>query len=333
MKKLLSALIVSGVAGLALSGAAHAGTFRASVHGIYVYANANSATVAQVANGPFPDVQGFDWVVGWNDIENAKGVWTFSTLTSAISAAAAMGEGSQIAVIVGEKEPAWVTAACPDIVVENASGDDETIANPIKTCYQNLLATMIAKVGTEYAGNTNVVSIQATGLGLQGEMQLGTLVSAGTWATYGITPTTLLNGWETTLTDWRTATPNIPNSIAIEEPLGSSLPMLQSLLSWIQTTDGGWVTVQQNGLKDTTQEGTCPPTSGAYTYWCDIKLATAWTVGGWQMNGSGSANGVLENAFKIGLAANATYFQVYTADITASSQTAALDYLAGKLGT
>ena len=100
--------------------------------------------------------------------------------------------------------------------------------------------------------------------------------------------------------------------------------MLPTLLPWIEAEYGARVTLQQNGLSAFTGEG-------VGSYWADLKAAGQWTTVGWQMFGSGLANGSLETAFGIGLAAGGSYFQVYVADILDAGQTPALESLAAQL--
>jgi hypothetical protein len=287
--------------------------------GIFVFASPSTKTVTQIAASSFPGVQGYDWHVAWRDIEPSRGVFDFKSEDAAIAAAAAAGKSSQVAVISGEYEPVWVTAACPDMKVVTNKGD-ATIAIPVTPCFAALLGQMIAAVGAHYKANADVVSIQSDGLGVQGEMTMGTRLVSGTYAAYGITPTTLLAGWEHAITEWRTAAPRVPSSLAIDEPLGPKLPMLVSLLTWVHKTYGEDVFVQQNGLKAAT---------GTHTgsLWADVKAATGWTTGGWQMFGSGTQNGNLKSAFHVGVAARAAFVQVYVKDVVNPSDVAALKYV------
>ena len=303
------------------SGAAPATAKTVSNHaqGIFVFASPSIKTVTQIAGSSFPGVQGYDWHVAWRDIEPSRGVFDFKSEDAAIAAAAEKGKSSQIAVISGEYEPAWVTAACPDMNVVTSTGD-ATIAIPVTSCFAALLGQMIAVVGAHYNANADVVSIQSDGLGVQGEMTMGNRLVSGTYAGYGITPTTLLAGWEHAITEWRTAAPRVPSSLAISEPLGPKLPMLASLLGWIRQTYGAAVFVQQNGLKASTGTETG-------SLWSDVKAATGWTTGGWQMYGFGTQNGNLSSAFHIGVAARAAFVQVYVEDVVNPADVAALTYL------
>jgi hypothetical protein len=298
---------------------AAAKTVSDNAQGIFVFASPNPKTVSQIANSSFPGVQGYDWHVAWRDIEPSRGVFNFKSEDAAISAAAAAGKSSQVAVISGEYEPAWVTAACPDMKVVTSNGD-ALIAVPVTSCFAALLGEMIAAVGAHYNKNLDVVSIQSDGLGVQGEMTMGNKLVSGTYAGFGITPTTLLAGWERAITEWRTAAPRVPSSLAISEPLGPKLPMVVSLLSWVHKTYGGAVFVQQNGLKASTA-------TESGSLWSDVKSATGWTTGGWQMYGFGSQNGNLSSAFHIGVAASAAFVQVYVEDVVNPSDVSAMKYL------
>jgi len=167
-------------------------------------------------------------------------------------------------------------------------------------------------------------SVQASGLGDQGEMTLSP-PTTGTWADVGVTTASLLAGWKQVLTTWHASLPaSIPAALAIEEPLGIGVSdVLGPLIPWIRSHFGSTVWIQQNALRATTSE-----TSG---YWPILRKASRWTDTGWQMFGYGSENGNLETAFEIGLASHARYFQVYLADIIDPAQTQPLEYLASRL--
>jgi hypothetical protein len=322
----LAVAVGFGAGALVRSTGASDGTSKAATpivsdqaQGIFVFATPSTKTVQQVAASSFPGVQGYDWHVSWRDIEPSRGVFNFENEDAAIAAAAAKGKSSQIAIISGEYEPAWVTAACPQMTVGTNKGD-ATIAIPVTSCFAALLGQMIAAVGAHYNANKNVVSIQSDGLGVQGEMTMGHGPTSGTYASFGITPTTLLAGWEQAIREWRTAAPRVPSSLAISEPLGPHLPMLVSLLSWVHTTYGAAVFVQQNGLKATTGTDTG-------SLWAAVKAATGWTTGGWQMYGFGSQNGNLQSAFHIGVDARAAFVQVYVEDVVNPSNVAAMKFL------
>jgi hypothetical protein len=307
--------------------AANSGTSRPS--GIFVFdAAANAANaVSGVVNGPFPDVQGFDWTVSWSTLEPTSGVYQWNVLDSALAATAGANKGftSQITVLPGTQAPQWVITACPDVSITLLHTQKVvTIAVPTTTCFLNDWTTFVAALGAHLASATGVTSVQASGLGDQGEMTLSP-TTTGTWADVGVTTTSLLAGWKQVLTAWRTSLPaSIPSALAIEEPLGIGVSnVLATLIPWVHSHFGSKVWIQQNALRATTSE-----TSG---YWPILRKASTWTNTGWQMFGFGTENGDLETAFKIGVASHARYLQVYLADILDSTKTAALEDLASQL--
>ena len=314
-----------------MAGTVHAATARTSQpSGIFVFdAAANAATaVADVVGGPFPDVQGFDWTVSWATLEPTSpmsGSYQWSVLDNAVTAAANAGFTSQITVLPGTQAPQWVIAACPDVTITLLHTQKVvTIAVPTSTCFLDDWTTFIAALGAHLAGAAGITSVQASGLGDQGEMTLSP-PTTGTWADVGVTTASLLAGWKQVLTTWRASLPpSIPSALAIEEPLGIGVSnVLGTLIPWVHSHFGSKVWIQQNALRATT-----PETSG---YWPILRNASKWTNTGWQMFGYGTENGDLETAFKIGLASHAHYFQVYLADILDSTKTAALEYLASQV--
>ncbi len=297
--------------------------------GIFVFNAAGNAVnaVAEVAAGPLPrqDVQGFDWTVGWAVLEPTPSNYQWTVLDTAVATADAAGFTSQITVLPGTLAPDWVISACPDITITLLHTQKvATIAVPTTKCFLDAWTAFIAALGTHLASLHGVTSVQASGLGDQGEMTLSP-PTTGTWADVGVTTTSLLAGWKRVLTAWHTSLPaSIPAALAIEEPLGIGVSdVLGPLIHWIRSHFASAVWIQQNALRATT-----PETSG---YWPIVKKSSRWTDTGWQMFGYGTENGDLETAFTIGLASHARYFQIYLADIIDSTQTAALEYLASNI--
>jgi hypothetical protein len=314
----------------AMTGTGQAGNAQLSrPSGIFVFNAAGNATnaVADVLAGPLPhqDVRGFDWVVGWKTLEPTSGVYVWNVLDHAVATAAIAGFASQITVLPGTSSPAWVIGACPQVTVTLLHTQQVvTIAVPTSICFLDDWTTLIAALGAHLATLTGVTSVQASGLGDQGEMTLSPPTS-GTWADVGVTTASLLAGWKQVLNTWHTFLPaSIPAALAIEEPLGIGVSdVLGPLIPWVHSHFGASVWIQQNALRATTSE-----TTG---YWPILRKASRWTDTGWQMFGFGTENGDLETAFKIGLASHARYFQIYLADILDPTQTAAQEYLASHL--
>jgi hypothetical protein len=320
----------------AMTGTARAATAAVSKpSGIFVFDAAGNAgtAVSEVVTGPLPrqDVRGFDWTVSWSTLEPTDpssptwGGYQWTVLDNAVAAAAGAGFTSQITVLPGTQAPQWVITACPDVSITLLHTQKVvTIAVPTSTCFLNDWTTFIAALGAHLASATGITSVQASGLGDQGEMTLSPTTS-GTWADVGVTTASLLAGWKQVLTAWHTSLPaSIPSALAIEEPLGIGVSnVLATLIPWVHSHFSSKVWIQQNALRDTTSE-----TSG---YWPILRKASTWTNTGWQMFGYGTENGDLESAFKIGLASHARYFQVYLADILDPTKTAALEYLAAHL--
>ena len=289
--------------------------------GIFVFDPAADAVnaVSEVvsANLPYP-VLGFDWTVAWSTLEPAPGNDLWTVLDKAVTTAANAGFTSQIRVLPGTWAPKWVIAACPPVTMKLFNTQQVvTIAVPTSACFLNDWTTFIAALGAHLTSLSGVTTVQASGLGDQGEMTLSPPTTV-TWAHVGVTTKSLLAGWKQVLTAWRTYLPSsVPAALAIEEPLGLGVSnVLAPLIPWVHTHFNSKVWVQQNALRATT-----PETSG---YWPILKKASKWTDTGWQMFGDGAENGDLQTAFGIGLASHARYFQVYLADILDPAQTPAL---------
>jgi hypothetical protein len=298
-----------------------------SAEGIFVFtaAGGGAATVEKVAAGPFPKVQGYDWIDGWKNIEPSPGSYDFSPLLAAIEAAHAKGQLSQVAIIPGFEAPAWLLPECKTVPVVLGTGP-ATICVPTDPNFVKAWLALIAAAGKALTGVPGLVSVQTTGLGDQGEMILKHPSDGSSWASHGVDTQTLLAGWEQVIDAWSAAFPSTTLSLAIEEPIAGNQgdvksAVLEPLLFYLQTRYGKRIMLQQNGLAAGTVEGKT-------SYWQDLKNASAWTTVGWQMFGYGSQNGDLETAFKTGLSAGGKFFQVYEQDIVNPSLTPALEFLA-----
>jgi len=294
--------------------------------GIYVFAPAGgaAATVAQVKAGPFTDVAGFDWLAGWNKLEPSKGVYDFSVVDDALDAADAWGKHSQLCLLPGFEEPAWLLTSVPTIQIQQFNtGKFVTMCNPVSPAYLTELCSLIAAFGLHNVNDGSIDSVQCSGLGDQGEMVMGKPVN-GEWADYGVTPATLLAAWQQVINAWYAAFPHTVRSLAIEEPLNRALPMLGELITWIAATHP-MMALQQNGLSDAT-------VAGRNQYWLDLQ---AWHAAGrpvgWQMFAGGNDALSLAQAFTTGLAAGGSFFQIYLDDILNPANATVLQTLAVNL--
>jgi hypothetical protein len=264
---------------------------------------------------------GIDWVIGWRLIEPSAGVYDWSLVDDDLAAASAAGYGSFVEIIPGEDTPAWALAECPTVQLTLQNSDTPvSICVPTSAQFLSLWTQMIAAFGRRYNGRPGLTMVQATGCGVQGEMQLPDH-SAAFWSQYGLTSQTLLAAWEQVIGAWRLALPDIPSSLAIEEPLGNgNSDVLHPLLTYVHDHFGADVWVQQNGLRQGTQ--TSPGSYGG-----DLAAAAGWTRVGWQMFGAGATNGDLATALTDGLAAHPSFYEVYLSDILTASSAPPLDSL------
>jgi hypothetical protein len=276
--------------------------------------------IAELRSASFrPD--GIDWVIGWRLIEPSAGVYDWSLVDNDLAAATAAGFGSFVEIIPGEDTPAWALAECPTVqlTLQNSTAP-VTMCVPTSVQFLSLWTQMIAAFGLRYHGRPGLTMVQATGCGVQGEMQLPDH-SAAFWSQYGLTSQTLLAAWEQVIGAWRRALPDIPSSLAIEEPLGNgNSDVLHPLLSYVHEHFGADVWVQQNGLRQGTQ--TSPGSYGG-----DLATAAGWTRVGWQMYGAGTANGDLATALTDGLAVHPSFYEVYLSDILDASSEPPLNSL------
>lgn len=264
--------------------------------------------IARLKASPFqPD--GIDWVLGWRLVEPSAGKYDWAIIDNALQAATAGGYRSFIEIIPGEDTPTWALSQCPTVqlTLQN-TGKQVTMCVPTSPQFLALWTQMISAFGQRYDRHAGLTMVQATGCGVQGEMQLPNH-SPSFWAQYDVTSSTLLAAWERVIDAWRAALPHTPSSLAIEEPLGmGNSDVLGPLLTYAQERYGSKLWIQQNGLREGTR--TTPGSYGG-----DLATASRWTTVGWQLFGAGSANGDLATALGDGLAIHPGFYEVYLNDV------------------
>jgi hypothetical protein len=276
--------------------------------------------IAKLATSSFKP-NGIDWVIGWKLLEPAPGQYAWPLVDNDLSAARNAGYGSFVEIIPGEDTPSWALAQCPTVhlTLQN-TGEPVTICVPTSAQFLDPWTQMITAFGHRYDGAPGLTMVQATGCGVQGEMQLPDH-SASFWAPYGLTTPTLLSAWERVLSAWRAALPETPSSLAIEEPLGNgNSDVLHPLITYAHSHFGPLMWLQQNGLRQGTQ--TSPGSYGG-----DLAAASQYTTVGWQMFGAGAANGNLASALGDGLAVHPRFYEVYLSDIVSTTSGPTLNQL------
>jgi hypothetical protein len=279
-----------------------------------------AGVIARLKDSTFQP-NGIDWVIGWRLVEPQPGEYNWSLIDSDLAAARTAGYGSFVEIIPGEDAPSWALAECPTVqLTPQRATEPLTICVPTSSQFLTRWTQMIAAFGHRYNGANGLTMVQSTGCGIQGEMQLPEH-NAAFWSPYGLTSETLLSAWERVVSAWRTALPDTPSSLAIEEPLGKgNSNVLDPLLTYVHEHFGSSMWVQQNGLRQGTQ-------TSAGSYGGDLAAASVWTTVGWQMYGAGAANGDLATALGDGLAVHPGFYEVYLADIVSASSEPTLNHL------
>jgi hypothetical protein len=275
------------------------------------------ATVDSLVHSSFIP-KGIEWVVAWDLLRPTPGAYNWSLIDNALGAAAHAGLESQLAVVVGEFEPTWVVDACPQVICPFPSGA-KAMAVPVSSEYLGLLTALIHDLGVRYGGDSRLVSVQASGLGGQGEMYLWP-DKASFWETHGVTSATLLPAWQTVISGWHSAFPHTPISISIEEPLEPNGGVLEPLLAWMKAEYGSRQWLQNNGLN--------PTTSTDRGYGVDLVAASLYTTVGWQMYGVSASPSVLEQSLQAGLGAHPRFLQIYLEDLLRPANLQALQSVA-----
>jgi hypothetical protein len=193
---------------------------------------------------------------------------------------------------------------------------------PWDNIYLTKWERFIDAFGERYNGNSHIYSIQMTGGGHIGEMNLPKAYP--TWRQAEYTDEKLINAWKRIIDAYQKSFPNIPTNLDINEPLGNQSHVLQPVVAYVLTTYPRKVYLQQNGLKADFPKD--------HRIRQIIRQASAKTVVGYQMVGG---KGFLEGqtgdrmqAFRNASEDHVGYLEVYASDVSDPQQKRALQFLA-----
>ena len=220
----------------------------ADLRGIYVYANSLAqitAGEAQAIPASFrvPGVDGVDVVLGWSDIEPAKGQYQWATLDTWVGLAAADGKKIGLVIPAGNRTPSWLFDPAPagggakplnftdsNLAKGNGVCKSETIAAPwdpaFLTQWDDMLAALAAHLKS--TGTYSAVTLlRLTGINQATEelrLPVETAQSTGLacvadsiaiWQQAGYRPSLLLQGWGGILGSFQKSFPEKSFSIAL----------------------------------------------------------------------------------------------------------------------
>lgn len=282
-----------------------------------------------------PDVAGISMRFYWKTIEPQPGKYRWEQIDQAIALASRSGKKVMIRVIAGVGAPEWVYQAGAPWAEPHFQEKQlqrmppqrrQKLARMEKAPvvwdphYLSSWFAFIGAFGRRYDGNPAIYSIQMSGGGLAGEMNLRREFD---WNRYGYTDARLISTWEQIIDAYQQSFPHTPTNLDILEPIPRQSQVLQPVVDYCLSKYPGKVYIQHNGLN---------ASGGDPRYRAIIRQAAAKTRVGYQMTGGG---GWLEGkvgdrgtAFRHALEDRASYLEVYHGDLLNPALTGTIHNLA-----
>ncbi|MDA8168918.1 MAG: beta-galactosidase [Nitrospiraceae bacterium] len=291
--------------------------------GVYALGTAVSGISDGVLSNP--SVTGVSLRAHWDTIEAQKGIYDWSSLDTDISRAIQKGKKIMIRVIAGQFTPAWVynEGAKPFNFTDN--GVPATMPVPWDSVYLNNWTRFIQALAARYAQMPQVVTVQMTGPCDAGEMYLPNKTDEAFWQSLGYTDALLIGAWATVIDAYGAAFPSTAVGIDIAYPLsfGDKENVLDQILNYAYNRLGARLRVQGNWLAAKTNE--------VYPLYQVVKSFSARTDAGFQMLYSADLEpdrfgGTLRQGIDNGLAAGASYLEIYSTDIENPAHAADIQY-------
>jgi hypothetical protein len=279
-------------------------------------------------NNPF--ISGISWRFRWKTIQPRDNEYSWELIDRAIEVSGKAGRKAMLRVIAGISTPEWLYQmdiksfefSNTDLANPKTYKDRLRMPIPWDEVYLTQWQEFIQAFGQRYNGNPHIYSIQMTGGGHIGEMNLPKAHKK--WQQVGYSDAKLIAAWQRIIDAYQKAFPDTPTNLDINEPLGRRSNVLNPVVSYVLVTYPGKVYLQQNGLKaDFAQENRIRQI---------IREASAKTTVGYQMVGGKDhlheRTGDRIAAFRNALEDRVGYVEVYAADVRDPAQQRALQFLA-----
>ncbi len=265
-----------------------------------------------------------DYVAGisarfnWKTLEPSEDVYSWEKVDDAVAAAAAYNKPLIIRVTSGALSPDWLFAKIGNNYLNmylEQYGATIQMPYPWDTVYQYHWNDFVKELGKKCGGESSIVMVQMTGGGYIGEMFLVKDYTAQ-WIAAGYTDQKLIDAWKSFINNYSFSFPDLPLGLNIGEPLAGYSNALQPVVDWAKSAYPEKVYFQQNGLNGYV---------GAGVLYGDILYnASSAATAGFQPSGSinwfpermGNRRAMMQQ----GISDNAAYYEIYSADLTASFQ-------------
>jgi hypothetical protein len=276
-----------------------------------------------------PHIYGLSWRFKWVTIEPKEGQYNWESIDRAIDVTASAGKKVMLRVVAGANTPDWVyqSGAKPfdfsntDLAHPGNHPQNLRMPLPWDDVYLTKWEKFIQALGLRYSGNPQIYSVQMTGGGYIGEMNLPK--AFGKWKQVGYSDDKLITAWKRIIDSYQKAFPKTPTNLDINEPLGKQSDVMKPVVAYVLASYPGKVYLQQNGLKADFPKAS--PIRGI------LREAANTTVVGYQMVGG---KGFLEQqtgdrsaAFRNAMEDRASYVEVYASDVQDRAHDRALQSL------
>lgn len=276
-----------------------------------VYCLGNSFSEAELTN---PNVTGLALRVHWEDIEPRRGVYDWSSLDANIQKAIAYNKKISIRVSAGQYTPGWVYEDGAEAFNYTEDGVSKTMPIPWDLIYLADWIQVIRDLGYRYRNLPNLVTVHITGPAEGGEMHLGDKGNQSAWMEAGYSDQKLVKAWKTVINAFRAAFRpgtslglSISNTVSFQD--SSAVP--NSVLNYAYKRLYTRLRVQGNWL--------AAKTSDSFDMYQLVKYYSNYTDVGFQMlcpaADAERLGGTLREAIDRGLAAGASYLEIYGGDV------------------
>ena len=281
-----------------------------------------------------PLIYGVSWRFKWATIEPQEGQCNWEVIDKAIELTSNAGKKVMLRVVSGINTPEWVYQAgakpfdFSNIDLAHPENFQKNMRMPVPwdEVYLSKWEKFIEAFGKRYNGNSHIYSIQMTGGGHIGEMNLPKAYQK--WREIGYSDERIITVWKQIIDAYRKAFPDIPTNLDINEPLGRKSDVLGPVASYVVSTYPGKVYLQQNGLREDISRNDRIRKI--------IREASVKTIVGYQMLGG---RGFLEKqtgnrlaAFRNAMEDHVSYVEVYASDVRDPTMKSALQSLSAMKG-
>lgn len=257
-------------------------------------------------------VTGISLRIGWDSIEGQKGIYDWSYLDSNIANARKYGKKVMIRVTAGENTPEWVYREGAEQFFYTENGVNLCMPVPWDSIYLQEWTNFILELGVRYGNMQDIVTIHMTGPAKAGEMYLADYKNITAWLNKGYSAKKLTHAWKTVINAYAEAFHSNALGINISKPImiNGSNRIVTDVLSYAYQILGSRLRVQGNWLSAST--------SDTFVLYNIVAYYADFTNVGFQMLCIASQQrfgGTLRQGIDKGLAAGASYLEIYGVDV------------------